>query len=93
MSQQFNALHDAVLTKRKAAYAMIASWTEPAGALIALNHRGILCVIATVHHFLRPFLSDCWIRFQYLRPTYSGLSVDHLSQAVDLLYRAAQMGL
>jgi hypothetical protein len=50
--QKFNTLHNTVLTKRKAADAMITSWTEPSGALIALNHGGILCVIATVHHFL-----------------------------------------
>jgi hypothetical protein len=50
MSQQFDARHDAILAKREPAHAMIASRTEPPRALIALNHRWILGMVATVHH-------------------------------------------
>ena len=42
MPQEFNAGNDAVLTKRETADTMIAGRTKPAGALIALNHGGIL---------------------------------------------------
>ena len=41
----------------KSSDAMIASWTQPTGALIALNHRRILCMVATVHHVLRLYSS------------------------------------
>lgn len=50
VSQQFNSRDYAVLAERKSAYAMIASRTQPACALIALNHRRILSMVATVHH-------------------------------------------
>ena len=79
MTQEFNTLHYAVLTKRKTAHAMITGWTEPSSALIALNHCGILCVIATVHHFLRPLLTDYSNRRQRFHRAYSGLSADHLN--------------
>ena len=56
MPQQFNSGDDAVLAKRKSPHAMIAGRTQPARALIALNHRRILSMVATVHHFLKPYL-------------------------------------
>ena len=50
MPQQLNTGHDAILAKRKSPHAMIASPTKPTRALIALNHRRILGMVATVHH-------------------------------------------
>ena len=52
MSKEFDASHNTVLAKRKPSDAMIASWTQPTSALIALNHRWILCMVAAVHHLL-----------------------------------------
>src|SRR5829696_1210954 len=51
--QKLNSGDDAVLTERKSTHAMIAGRTQPARALIALNHRRILSMVATVHHFLK----------------------------------------
>jgi len=42
MAQQLDSVHDAILAKGKSTNAMIAGGTEPAGALIALDHRWIL---------------------------------------------------
>jgi hypothetical protein len=52
MSKEFDAGHDAILAKRKPPDTMITSRTQPTGALVALNHRWILCMVATVRHFL-----------------------------------------
>ena len=51
MPQEFNSRDDAVLTERKSSHPMIAGRTQPARALIALNHRRILSMVGTVHHF------------------------------------------
>src|SRR5258705_4648496 len=50
VSQQFNAGYNAVLTKRKSLHWVIASWAQPPSTLIALNHRRIFRMVATVHH-------------------------------------------
>ena len=61
MPQQFNSCHNAVLTERKSTHAMIAGRTQPACTLIALNHRRILSMVATVHHFVKTYLpTDCY---------------------------------
>jgi hypothetical protein len=75
VAQKFDTLDNTILTKRKTAHAMITSWTEPSSALIALNYGGVLCVIATVHHFLRPSLND-YSNPQRFRRTYFGPSAD-----------------
>src|SRR5690348_3540265 len=51
MPQQLNSRDDTVLAKRKAAHTMIAGRTQPARALIALNHRRILSMVAAAHHY------------------------------------------
>jgi len=48
--KQLDAGDNAVLTKRKSANSVITSRTQPTGALIALNHRRIIGMVATVHH-------------------------------------------
>ncbi len=53
MPQQFNSGDDTILAEGKSAHSMIAGRTQPAGALIALNHRRILSMVGTVHHFLK----------------------------------------
>src|SRR5262245_24409252 len=50
MSQQFDSGNDAILAEWKSTNAMIASRAQTPRALIALNHRGILGMVATVHH-------------------------------------------
>src|SRR5689334_6157691 len=70
MSQQLNSRDDAVLAKGKATHAMIASRTQPPRTLIALNHRGILGMVATVHHL------DFTLPHRFLRPLLSGLPPD-----------------
>src|SRR5215204_4241589 len=62
MPKQLDSRDDAVLTERKPSHPMIAGRTQPARALIALNHRRILSMVATVHHFLNlspTHLTDC----------------------------------
>jgi hypothetical protein len=76
VSQEFDTLDNTILTKRKTAYAMITSWTEPSSALIALNYGGVLCVIATEHHFLRPSLHD-YSNHQRYHWTCFGPFADH----------------
>ena len=59
VAQQFNSRDDTVLAKRKSTHTMIAGRTQPARALIALNHRRILSMVATVHHyFAKASVSD-----------------------------------
>ena len=63
MPQQFNSGHNTVLTERKPSHTMIAGRTQPARTLIALNHRRILSMVATVHHCLKTYLlTDCYDR-------------------------------
>src|ERR1700741_506839 len=63
MPQQFDAGHNTILTERKSTHAMIAGRTQPARTLIALNHRRILSMVATVHHVLKTYLlTDCYGR-------------------------------
>ena len=63
MPQEFNSRDDAVLTERKSSHPMIAGRTQPARALIALNHRRILSMVGTVHHFKNSnLLTDCYDR-------------------------------
>jgi hypothetical protein len=54
MPQKFNSRDDTILAEGKSPHAMVAGRTQPARALIALNHRRILSMVATVHHFLKP---------------------------------------
>src|ERR1044072_7524852 len=68
MPQQLNSRDDACLAKGKATHAMIARRTQPPRTLIALNHRGILGMVATVHHLVFPH--------RFLRPLLSGLPRD-----------------
>ena len=63
VSQQLNARDDAVLAEGKSTHTMIAGRTQPARTLIALNHRRILSMVATVHHCLKTLLTDCYDRF------------------------------
>src|SRR5829696_5903097 len=70
MPQKLDSGDDAVLAERKSTHAMIAGRTQPARTLIALNHRRILSMVATVHHLLNlsptpyrlfwPLLSGLW---------------------------------
>ena len=50
MPQQFDAGDDAILAERKSTHAMVAGRTQPTRALVALNNRWILSMVATVHH-------------------------------------------
>jgi len=50
MPQQLNTSDDTILTERKAANAVIASRTEWASTLIALDHCRILEMIGAIHH-------------------------------------------
>jgi len=58
VSQEFDSCDNAVQAERKSTHTMIAGRTQPARALIALNHRRILSMVATVHHLLKPIYSD-----------------------------------
>src|SRR6185312_14723643 len=63
MPQQFNSRDNTILTERKPSHSMIAGRTQPARTLIALNHRRILSMVATVHHCLKTYLlTDCYGR-------------------------------
>ena len=64
MPQQFDPSHNTILTERKPTHPMIAGRTQPARTLIALNHRRILSMVATVHHCLKTYLlTDCYGRY------------------------------
>src|SRR5690242_11886970 len=69
MAQQFDSGNDAVLAERKPPHAMVASRTKSPHTLIALNHRGILGMVATVHHpgFPLPFIDSCARSFPVCR--------------------------
>ena len=55
-AQQLDASHDAVLTKRKASNAMVASGAQRSCALVALHRGRVLCVIRAIHR------NGCWPR-------------------------------
>jgi hypothetical protein len=58
MPQKFDSGDNAVLAERKSTHTMIAGRTQPARALIALNHRRILSMVATVHHLSKNLSKD-----------------------------------
>ena len=73
MTEQLDSRNDAILTKWKTFNAMITSGTQPASALVALNHRRILRMVAAVHH--RVHSPNDYSRCSVLKPVSIGLFV------------------